>query len=211
MEEDIFTYCLLFLFTICTVVSVCCLLLLCHTKSRIINQKYMIANLMLVEFTFAFIRAFLICSRLFQIHLTLHNTLIILYIRIVVAFVYIFTMHHICLDRLFEIYFHLNYPVRITKKRTICIIVSIWLIALLFGVILILLIVYIYNTEIISVFAFYFYFATDVTFLIHAISTYTYLYIKFRQLNKLRKQQSRRFHQSFKSPKFLLPCLIILS
>ena len=60
-------------------------------------------------------------------------------------------------------------------------------------------------------FSFYFFFTADVTRVINAAVKGTYLYVKSRQFKKSLKQQYRRFRASFKSQKFWLPGLIVLS
>ena len=211
MAEKYFDYCLLVLFGICIAATTICLIILRYTKSKLINQKYLITNLLIEEILFCAIHSMLTYQNLNVIRLPQEFESIVLFVRIVIAFVYIATMHYISLDRLFEVYFHLSYPVRFTKKVILHVIIGIWLGGLLLALILQLLMRYQYNMNEILLGAFYFYFTTDVSCIIIAIITYSYLYLKFRQTNKVTMRQSRRFQNSFKSPKFQLPCLIILS
>ena len=211
MAEKYFDYCLLVLFGICIVATTTCLIILRYAKYKLINQKYLITNLLVEEILFCAIHSMLTYQNLNVIRLPQKFESIVLFVRIVIAFVYIATMHYISLDRLFEVYFHLSYPARFTKKVFLYVIIGIWLGGLLLALTLQLLMRYQYNMNEILLGAFYFYFTTDVSCIIVAIITYSYLYLKFRQINKVTKRQSQRFQNSFKSSKFQLPCLIILS
>ena len=211
MEENYFNYGLLFIYAICLISSNACLVILWHDKSKNVNQRCLIINLMIVEFSFSFVQIVLTCQELAWVTFAKEIVFSLFFLRLVIAFVYIAIMHCICSDRLFEVYFHLTYPLKFTKKRANIAVASIWLFGIVFALILTLLSQYRYSLKQISEFAFYFFFATDIAFVFVAVSTYAYLYAKFRHVSKLLQEQSKRFQHSFKSPKFLLPCVIILS
>lgn len=208
-----FQYFLLFMFSTCVLSTIFCLFVLSQTRSRLINQKYILTNLLITELLFSIVQLVIFCKQLFHLfQYTSTINYIMLYIRLVIAFVYITTMHHVALDRYLEVRLHLKYTLLVTKNRTLIVIVILWFVALLFAAILIAI-----SSKDddafrgVLVFAFYFFFAADVTFLINAICVYAYLYTKFRAFNKHIKSQAKIFHHSFKSPKFLVPCLLILS
>ena len=120
-------------------------------------------------------------------------------------------MHFVTLDRLFEVYFHLTYPTIFKTTHILCTIEGTWISGLLFASILAFASCYKDKSKQVRQFNFYFFFAANITFVIDAAVTGTYLYVKFRQFKKSLKRQYRRFRASFKLQKFLLPELIVLS
>ena len=128
-----------------------------------------------------------------------------------IAFVHIPTIHCITLDRLFEVYFHLSYPIKFTKASILCTIGATWISGLLFAGTLTFAKCYKDKPSERRQFSFYFFFAADITPVINAAVKGTYLYVKSWQFKKSLKQQYRRFRASFKSQKFWLPGLIVLS
>ena len=208
MERKYFDSVLLFLFSTCILAISVCLLILRYATSRIINQKYLLSNLLLVELAFSLLELF---DNLRKITFSRYGAVAPLFLRFTIAFVYVTTIHFITLDRLFEVYFHLTYPIKFTKTRILCTIGGTWISGLLFAGILTFARCYKDKSKEVRQFSFYFFFAADITLVINAAVTGTYLYVKSRQFKKSLKQQYRRFRASFKSQKFLLPGLIVLS
>ena len=211
VERKHFDLVLLFLFSICILATSLCLVILRYATSKIINQKYLLSNLVLVELVFSLVELLMRFDKLQVITFSRYGAAACMFLRLTIAFVYVTTMHFITLDRLFEVYFHLTYPMKFTKARILCAIGGTWISGLLFAGTLTFVSCYKDKLSEVCQFSFYFFLGADITFVINATVTGTYLYVKYRQFKKSLKQRYRRFRASFKSQKFLLPGLIVLS
>lgn len=204
-----FTYFLLFCFSVCVVALSLALYLLLQCSVHNISQRHILISLCTVELLFSIVQIQTIVLKKYGVsHSPLHSK-IEMFVRLVVAFQYILTMHHIAIDRLLEVYLHLAYSSLVTRRVVLIVVLTCWSISIAFAVFVIVLNATWLNQREVLTFAFYFFFAADVTFLLNASVTYTFLYVTFRRLQRTARRNS--LSGSFKQRKFVIPFLLIIS
>lgn len=212
---DPFPYVIIALYGLCVLAILLCFYLLYHSRkgSRIVNQRRILTNMLVTEFIFSCVQIKIYLAGILQMPNNPSYFRFELFVRIAIALSYIFTMHHISIDRLLEVYLHLSYVRLVTTQKTVYIIVLNWIMSLSFAAGVLAIMDRVYSVEDVLKFLFFFFFAADVSFLVDALFTYTYLYTKFRHFRQLSRRNSIAScaDNSFKSPKFILPSLIVLS
>ena len=192
-----------------------CLALFClwlqRKQKRARNQRIIITSLCLGESSFLLLWIVRFSITLNSDRSQSDNVTGILrsFLRFVVAFHYVITMHIVAVDRFLEVYLHLKYRALVTRRVILTVITVSWVSSGVFGAVLVTLSQTVLTGLEIDHFAFHFFFVADLTFLTSALSIYTYLYVKYRQM-KATARRNNPFLTNNKA-RFLTPLFIILT
>jgi len=177
-------------------------------KRKLRNQRFILTNLFTIEFLTAL---FFVKIQIEELTGRRKGTIegsIEFGARVALAVNYPFSMHHIAVDRFLEVYLHMKYPMHVTERVTKVTIVAMWIFGVLFSVTVVLLQEFVYTPIKMFTFMSYYVLLLDVTILLNAIVTYSYLYRAFIRLRAIDRRNSLR---KLKSGKFRIPVLIILT
>ena len=118
-------------------------------------------------------------------------------------------MIYLICDRAFDIYFHMRYPLYFTQQTTKRVLVALWIVCAIFALLMVPMEKFKIQPAVQIILSIFF-IGTEVLIVVTAMITYSYLYIKVRQIlaNSHVLAHSGNTRQSQIS-KFLLPCLII--
>ena len=206
------TYVNIALEVLCILALFCALVCLYRRKSSqssLHNQKLILTNLCVVEIlTMAFFLKIQAYAALQQHHHPIEFA-IEHFVRFILSIQYPLTMHHLTVDRFLEIYLHLRYPLVIDRRVTSYVILATWLFSAAISLVIMMLWIYCFTTRAIMSFVIYMVLAFDLSVLVCAICTYSYLYTKYRKLTRIHERNS--FKSKFRKGKFRIPLLIIVT
>ena len=184
--------------------------ILCSVKMALANQRLIILNLALAELLSCIERIIYTSGSLADFR----NTIWLrfgFFLHLFAAFITKFIMLLLTLDRFLEIYFHMKYAVYLTRKKLFYILITLWLLSA--GLSVTLVLVAIFVSEVLKMYAlfFYVYFGIDIVITIAAVSTYIYFFVKVRSFKQKERKLSGHLiqHKQSTSNKFLVPCLTI--
>ncbi|XP_066934087.1 uncharacterized protein [Clytia hemisphaerica] len=203
--------------TICACAHCYCLALLYQSRrlTRFTNQRILIANISICEIIFCIAQIRINTYDLLKETSSQGYLIFERFIRFSALIVFYLALHHITMDRFMEVYYHLRYTVIATKSRIIRILLVYWVGSITAGIVLITATLTIEELTLDKTTEYVFYFSlfADFTVLINAAFTYTYLYRKFRKLNRKahsqRTKKNLRRTNSLKTPVFAVPLIIV--
>ena len=180
---------------------------LLQTKSRCkYNQKIVLINLSCQHLGFASFQIYNLITSIFNVTKSKNVYYVEYFIRGTIAAVYPLFMHYITIDRLFEIHFHMKYPIYFTKRVTVCICIVLWSISGIVGMLNGGLKFY---YKVMYILPRYIFATLSFSVLITVIITYTYVYFKWKSLRK--RIPKFRGASPAKTHYFLIPILIVFT
>ena len=129
--------------------------------------------------------------------------------------VYQLSLIHQTMDRFLDVYLHIRYSAIITKRRTVCLLCSYWVLSALLGTTEILLGVYVFPFFTIWSIATSMWIAAAALITVNAIVTYSYFLSKVRKVHKRQlslhpqRHDQKRLKRSFR--KFKVPFLMVVT
>ena len=199
-------------YSIVSILHLVGLLLLYKANSNLPNQRLLLMNLASAEM--------LLCwsmLTLFSIQFRAYNMLIVKCIDAffnTLFFIEIrFTMLHIIFDRYIEIYTNIRYPLYMTNKKILLVLLTHWSISFLCATISFTLDV----TDVFErplQFTFFLCLVIDIVIFISSFSTYMYFFKKVRRIRAMEvnvTDQQRESLINLLIEKFKVPCLIVLT
>ena len=185
------------------------LILLSKADNDIPNQTILTKNLAVAEMLFCINYVVL-----FSVLLNVEDPSILKYIFATDTLFYTeirFTMVHMILDRFLEIHMNIKYPVYMSLKKVLLIVVIHWSISAVCGIINFILAV-LYNAGLSGQFTLMLNLGLDIAILISFITTYVYFYITVRRLRSFEVTAAGQPPESRLTlliKKFKLPCYIV--
>ena len=107
-------YLLLGGFSLCAVALIVSLYFLIQSNSRQVGQRYLLTSLCTVELLFSLVEIKMRIMEIVGMSYSQTYTKIVVFIRLMIASQYIITMHHLAIDRLLAVHWHLKYSVLIS-------------------------------------------------------------------------------------------------
>ena len=198
-------------FSIAGIVHIVGLLLLSKSKCNFLNQRILTINLALAEMLFCWVRV------IYSSVVYTRNDGFIIKISVMAISVLLFTeirfaMLHIIFDRFFEIYTNIKYPVYMTRKMLLILVVSQWVVSVLSGVIALALQILVSKHDSL-VFSFTLFLCLDILVFLFGIATYAYFYFTAKKLRSLEIRIPNQTNDGGRLllKKFQLPCYIVLT
>ena len=192
------------------------------------NQRLFLFHLSLSETCLTFIET---AKRILYISFHSEHTMIIEYMNIVqfssAAMVYLFIMIYLTVDRFFELYLNIRYPLYWSERKTKRLLTATWIVFIILAIVLSFLYKY-QSIDYERLFYIYTWPITEAVFLVVAFWTYGYvirkLYESYTSINNSRQSSINKFNMNnnnmpkssknqsqFKKSAFYLPTLLILT
>ena len=104
---------------------------------------------------------------------------------------------------------HMRYIVIFTHRRVKLLLVILWTSCAVLAAFFVIMTRFLWGWPLANLYALCFFFSTDVLFLIVAIATYAYLYVKVKEISKKDRINQRNKSRYEIVKKFVLPCALI--
>ena len=187
--------------------------LLCKSKSNIPNQRTLTCNLAVVE-----LMSSLIIGTIYSLaHYSFALNLSIIYYLHAISTVFVteiqLTVLHIIIDRFFEIYTNINYPLFMTKKRLLFIVTLHWFFSAVCAIITFVLVA-MGKSKASLQFVSILFLIFDIIITVSGITTYLYFYktvFHIRELEARCAGQTQVSGISLLREKFKIPCYIVMT
>ena len=196
-------------FSVAVLLHFTALCILIRIRSKPINQWKILVHMAITEFTVSILQIILASNKMTK-HTPKDTKLYVeIYFRAWFSLMYIVLMTYLAIDRTLAISLHLRYKAIFTQRRVTIILTVLWTTCAVLAAFFVTMTRFLWGWASAHLYAMCFFFSADVLFLIVAIATYVYLFMKVRQISK--KDKTNQLNQARRRviQKFLMPCALI--